>query len=248
MKLKTTFLLSVYLSLIFSCKQVSFTSVKQIVIPTEPPTPTPTPPLQLTLSVVKLNPESWNKICLYASLNGNEEQNKLVGCNKGESPIGRPVILEVDQKICNSLRFSFAVYKFKKNCGPDSCNNDPTAYDTKPDYIRSTKTPADLSYFKVYDARYLSLLDPLIVLNKDQSLGNAQTVAAAIEFLRPPKSNRWVRAYFEDQSNENLKEFVDNGKKSGKKDLGVDFNDFIFDVKIENLKVAIEGTPISCVN
>lgn len=305
------------LCLASACKEVSFNGTKFV----PKPLPSAAPAVPVWLEVVKVNQESWSKSCLYVIVNGNENQAVKVGCNKGQDAAAdqsagqgaaRKVRLPVDPTGCNRLTFTVAVYKFRSPCGPDNCADDKN-YNAAPTYVRSSKATPDLArFFKFQDARTLQTVDPAVKLMPGQHEANVATAAEANAFVRTAY-HKWVRIYFEDQTDENFNTFQTmsaagqsqqpptgqpaaapvapspaaspgntaaiaptpaslpspvppvaqptvvqrsaslslageplSSAQSASSVHGVDYNDLIFDIKTENIKVQIDGTPFTC--
>ena len=194
----------------------------------------------LQLQVKQLQSDAWYKNCLSISLNG---QTQNVGCNKDPKSVGRWVYLIADKApACNNVSVKIDTYF---NQGTE-CNERVARgltcegpYNDKPDQSRSPFVAADREFYKVHDHSNLNRRDPLIKPNFDWALlGNEMTAYAAL------KNTSWLRVFFEDLSKSSLETARKN--PSAADSNGVNFNDYIFDIKGDDVKVGIEGTDVSC--
>lgn len=236
---------------VLSCKPVGFQGFNKTA-PLPPP-----PELPVTLEVIQLNPESWWKSCVYAVVNKDESKARLVSCNKdSDSPgIGSPVTLWVKPKVCNTVRLDVYVFKPEKECVPGKPCDGP--FQQNYHHLRSPAKPEDLPFFRFYDARQLKNIDPIVRLDpKVGADANAMAAAQAESFIAA--GNTWVRMYFEDQTNAALERFMKAGGVASRPavvkkgagvpadDPGIDFNDYVIEIKGTRVQLAVEGTGQTC--
>jgi hypothetical protein len=85
----------------------------------------------------------------------------------------------------------------------------------------------------------------MIQANEDWTLPSFETLGGEMtQWLSVKPSNRWYRAFFEDQSPEKILQARSNPQNA--KQLGVDYNDYVFDIKSEGIEVGISGSGLSC--
>ena len=211
------------------------------IVPTPVATPIIVPTVPLNLSVERLKSASWWKNCLTVTLN---DQVKQIGCNKDQNVLGKVVTFEAFKfPACNTLKVSILTFK---NQG-EICSNRlkqglgcEGPYSETPSWIRNTNQPTDKQFFKVYDATNIAKADKLI----DSGYNFADLQKNFLAFVSG-KPHTWLRVFFEDQSDTNLAAWeADTGNWQK---YGVDFNDFVFDLKSEGVKFKVEGSTIdSC--
>lgn len=217
------------------------------------PTPRPSPPPNKTyikLQVVQAVYESWWKNCLSARVEG-EEGWQFVGCNKDPNSVGRTVeLLASIWPACNRVQLKTETYH---NLG-SVCNMRMQAglpcegpYKDSPDfnYSRSPSNASDRAFYRIYDRNTILQPDPLIQANAGWALPDVQLLSEEMkEFRGPEGKNKWLRGFFEDQPRVNLDKVVQSPQDW--KRFGVDFNDFVFDVRGENVKFTIDGSGLPC--
>ncbi len=206
----------------------------------------------LILKINMLNYDSWWQNCLSVSLN-NDAKQFAVGCNKN-TQIGKELLLIADKPpICNRLKFRIETYKnldnalcLKENALGRPCNG---PFSNKPDWTRSPSTALESEFFRIYDAVNISSsFDKQLISSAGVKLNEIEK--EAITFSKN-KKNRWMKIYFEDQLSAKLAEAKKNPNynpddKATKETIGVDFNDYVFDVKGEDVKFTIDGSKLEC--
>lgn len=211
--------------------------------PVAPPAPAAVSVKPISLKVIQVNPEAWWKTCLSVSFADDPATvaPKEIGCNKN-SQIGTEVVLQAKASVCNSLRLTFKVYKNKDACvAGQPCNS---TYGDTPDWIRTTSEAATLPFFKIREAANMLPLEGSIKLRSDaQTTEFTETQKVAAESQKTA-GRTWVRVLFEDQSDANYALWQE--KPEDWQNQGIDFNDYIFDVKSENVKLKIEGSNLQC--
>lgn len=194
----------------------------------------------LQLQVKQLESNAWFKNCLSISLNG---QTQKVGCNKDPESIGRWVYLVADKApACNHVSVKIETYfNLGSECAERaakglSCNG---PYKATPDQTRSPSVAADREFYKVYDDARIDNHDSLIKSNFDWVLLKNDMVAFAAS-----GNTSWLRVFFEDLS----KATLDKARLAPAKaeSDGINFNDYVFDIKGEDVKVNVEGTSAGC--
>ena len=212
--------------------------------PSETPETKPTPPgdkVLLELKVVQNNYEAWWKNCLDITV-GSE--TKRIACNKDAAGLGVTRYFLADKPpACNRVRVSIGTYKnIGDNCSKRlkqglECNG---PYPSSPDWTRSPSRASEAEFYFGYDFKGILSRDALIKFPTDYP-----TLQKAMENYRAGGANRWLRLFFEDQPKEN----VDAVRRAPGTwhEKGVDFNDYTFDVKGENVLFYVEGAgPQGC--
>ncbi len=208
--------------------------------PLQPPIIVPTVPLNL--SVERLKSASWWKNCLTVTLNN---QVKQIGCNKDQNILGKVVTFEALKfPACNTLKISISTFQ---NQG-ETCSNRlkqglscEGPYAEKPSWIRNTNAVADKQFFKVYDSTNIAKADKLI----DSGYNFADLQKKFVAFVSG-QPHTWLRVFFEDQSQASLELALKNPQSAS--NYGIDFDDYVFDIKGENVNAEIEGTDVKCVS
>jgi hypothetical protein len=212
--------------------------------PVDTPEPKPTPPpgkVLLELKVVQLNYESWWQNCLDVTVGSDQ---KRIACNKWTSGFGTTRYFFADMPpACNAVKVSVSTFKNQgTNCNTRlkqglPCNG---PYASTPDWTRSPSRSADRPFFFGYDFKTILSRDPLIKFPFDY-VG----LKSEMENYRDGGANRWLRIFFEDQPKANLDAV--RADPSIWHERGIDFNDYIFDVKGENVLFYVEGSgPQGC--
>jgi hypothetical protein len=199
-------------------------------------------PVPLEIKIVQLRPEAWFKNCVSVAI-GNETQFTLLGCNKDINAIGKTIKLNAKSNACNTLKFQFKVYKNADACDPKATC--VSKYAEKEDWLRATSRKEDSKYFKVFDAQKLNPLDPFIHLDSAMKELIPLVEKEAVKYAKGG-SNQWIRIFFEDQSDANVEQGMKQTNPAQHEDFGLDFNDFIFDIRGENLKLGVENSPMKC--
>ncbi len=214
-----------------------------------PPYPPPPGKTWLELTVIQTDHESWWKNCLWAAVDGNQDWTP-VACNKDLAANGRKVFLLADAApACNKVQLFVETYHNQGNV----CNlrmqqglpcEGPYAPQGKMDYSRNPAFPHESLFFRFYDRHGIKSPDPLIKPNEGWVLGDVNALSKAMSDYRADGRNKWLRVFFEDQPRENLDKVVAG---SGQwKRLGIDFNDYVFDVKGINVQFDIQGSGSTC--
>ncbi len=218
--------------------------------PPQPPYPAPKGKTWLELTVVQTDHESWWKNCLWVAVEDNQPW-KAIACNKDKSANGRTVFLLADEyPACNKVQVFVETYHNQGNI----CNiraqqglpcEGPYAPDGKIDYSRNPFFAHEAVFFRAYDRIGIKSPDPLIRPNVNWVLGDTNALSQAMgDFRGPDGRNKWLRIFFEDQPRGNLDKVV--AAPAQWKKYGVDFNDYVFDVKGRNVKFNIEGSGLTC--
>ncbi len=223
-------------------------------VPTEgklPPGEIPPGKVGLKLKVVQQNHEAWWLNCLSVSINGSPEKID-VGCNK-TTPTGKEVLLIGEKPpFCNQIKVTVKTFKntdnahciAERNAGR-VCNG---PFGAQPDWTRSPSASADLPFYRLYDAKNINAgFDRKYIATND----NLLLMESQATSFSNSNANRWIRAYFEDQPSSNLQlaqndPNYDPNKETYRENVGVDFNDYIFDIMGEDVKFTVEGSGLSC--
>ncbi|NBX17107.1 MAG: hypothetical protein EBR09_07055 [Proteobacteria bacterium] len=202
--------------------------------PSIPPNKVP-----VQLRVAQLNYEAWWKNCLIVSIGSD---TKEVGCNK-TTPLNTVVEFLADKGVCN--RMEVRVQTFFPVAGAckagQPCNG---PYNSAVDIDRRSGDISSSVFFKAYDRNNITSRDPLIGI-QDSTADIKQQMDL---FAGSGSMSRWVRVYFEDQKRENLDAVSANlSNTSLRESLGIDFNDYVFDVRAQGVEYYIDGLePMGC--
>lgn len=204
-----------------------------------PPPSIPPEKVLLQLRVVQLNYEAWWKNCLIVSVAGDTQ---AVGCNK-TTALNTTVNLLANKGVCNKLDVRVQTYYPKDGaCSPNAVCNGP--YNDVVDIDRNAVGIYSAPFFKAYDRNNIMSRDSLIAISDS----TADIKAQMDSFAGSLPNNRWVRIYFEDQRKENLDAVLANrDNMSLRVERGIDFNDYVFDIRGEGVKYYINGLePMNC--
>lgn len=214
-----------------------------------PPYPPPEGKVWLELTVIQTDHESWWKNCLWAAVEGNQDWTPIA-CNKDRSANGRKVFLLADAyPACNKVQVLIETYHNQGNI----CNlrmqqglpcEGPYAEQGRVDYSRNPFFAHEAVFYRMYDRQTIRNPDPLIRPNVNWVIGDVNALSAAMTEYRADGRNKWLRVFFEDQPRENLDRTIAAPQQWQR--LGVDFNDYVFDVKGLNVKFDIAGSGLSC--
>jgi hypothetical protein len=216
---------------------------------------TPAPSNTISLSVIQSDSESWWKNCLYAKTKQSPTWVP-VSCNKKSAgfPANGTVTLPAKENECNTLQIKMESFR---NQG-EACNERKLKglscegpYSPSPD---ATRMPASNSQnnFRLYDSKGIANPETLILSNATWNLPDFKKLQSEMNAFRgDSKKNQWIRAFFEDKSEATIADAkaAINGGPSGAahaKSLGVDFNDYVFDIKSVNVKFTVEGSGMGC--
>jgi hypothetical protein len=214
-----------------------------------PPYAPPAGKTWLELTVVQTDHESWWKNCLWAAVDGSQDWTPIA-CNKDRSANGRKVYLLADAyPACNKVQVFVETYQNQGNI----CNlrnqqgapcEGPYAEQGRMDYSRNPFFSHEAMFFKVYDRHGIKAPDPLIKPNAGWVLGDVNALSQAMTDYRMDGRNKWLRVFFEDQPRENLDRTIASPGQWQR--FGIDFNDYVFDVKGVNVNFDIAGSGLSC--
>lgn len=216
----------------------------------QPPYPAPKGKTWLELTVVQTDHESWWKNCLWVAVEGNQPW-KAIACNKDRAANGRTVFLLADEfPACNKVQVFIETYHNQGNI----CNiraqqglpcEGPYAADGKIDYSRNPFFAHEAVFYRAYDRIGIRTPDALIRPNVTWVLGDTNALSQAMtDFRGPVGRNKWLRIFFEDQPRENLDRVV--AAPAQWKKYGIDFNDYVFDVKGRNVNFNVVGSGLTC--
>ena len=177
------------------------------------------------------------KNCLFVTLNGVEQS---IGCNKDTNALSKKVYLIADQApACNrvSVRADTFFNQTSSCTKTQKTNGTCVPYKSTPDRVRKTSIAADREFFKATDANSVDLRDPLIQVGFDWATLKSQMVEYE-------KSGPWLRVLFEDLGKDVLDQA--RAKPQEANQIGINYNDFIFDLKGSNVYFSIEGLESGC--
>lgn len=193
----------------------------------------------IQLTIVQTPSESWWKNCLQARTQVSTGWTP-VACNKEAGATGKTVNLPGLEGQCNSIELRVDTFKnMGSACQPGLPCNGP--YPSAPDFSRLPQ--AEPIHFQIYGAETIRQPDPLIRSNASWPLPDFNQLADQMAAYRGAgKANQWLRVFFEDQPAARI-----SGVRDGRlnaQDSGIDFNDYVFDIKGENIRFTIEGNPV----
>ena len=199
--------------------------------PAVPSSPTP-PERIIRLTVAQVQPESWWNTCLFLSVNGAPDVQ--VGCGKDAAQIGKVIELPAKKDFCNQLKVRM---KVTTGCpAPRTC--DITSWE------RISTVAADKSYFKFVEGTKMFPANPDIRPEASVAAGLEATTKEADTYVKAQVGNTWLRTWFEDQTEKNFALWGED--KAKWRERGIDFNDYVIDLKGENVAFTVEGSGIPC--
>ena len=210
-------------------------------MPEPPPPPViPDDKVLLELKVVRMKYEAWWKNCLMVSVAGDTQN---VACNKDVTAQTRYFLAD-KPPACNPVKVTISTFKNQgSKCsdafrqGQNTCNGD---YGSAPDWSRSASDSTGSPFYRAYDWNTISNSDPLIITDLLTA-----AVKQEMTSFRNGGRNRMIRVFYEDQPKENLDQGIANAAR--RDELGIDFNDYTFDVIGKDVKFFIEGSgPQGC--
>lgn len=204
----------------------------------------------LELTLIQAAHESWWKNCIAARVEG-EEDWQFAGCNKDPGAVGRTIQLMASAwPACNKVQILVETYQ---NQGPvchirmqsglpcEGPYREPPHFN----YARSTASLPDQDFMRLYNWQTVLNPDPLIQSNAGWVFPDVQRLSAEMrEFAGDSNRNKWIRGFFEDQPRANLEAVRKHPDQW--KQRGIDYNDFVFDVKGRNVNFFVEGSGLRC--
>ena len=234
------------LMLFVGCKKTDFTGTFKSKDWPAPLPPVPTP-VFLTLNVISVRPDAWWKNCLYVIANGDEKNAYYIGCNKEANIAGKQVGIVARPEHCNSLRFVANVHQ---NVQPCSKGSDCIISET-PTCQRQSQRTKDKPFFVFSRGESLGNLDKRV--SQEDKVIAKKNMELSDRASKVDASLKLIRMFFEDQDDMALTLFEKDRQspdwkvRAGAREAtGIDFNDMIFDLEVQRLDVAIEGTDIAC--
>ena len=192
----------------------------------------------MKIEVVQLESNAWFKNCMTISLNGKDT---VVGCNKDTAKIGSAVYLLADKPpFCNKLKIAIDTYHNQgNNCSQRAakglnCNG---PYPLTPTLTRTPSLESGKPFFQILSEENIDKRSPLIRWKTD-----FHGLKYDMDIFTAGGENNWLRVFFEDLSLND----IDTAKKNPSKSSGVNFGDYIVDIKGEGVKFTIEGSGLSC--
>lgn len=208
-------------------------------------------PQGISLHVVAMDSESWWKNCLYARTPYGGDW-VLVSCNKGAGP--GTVTLAGMQGTCTDIEIRMDIFKnLGETCNLNAKNGLPCngPYANAPDWSVTPNLTVNAehepSQFSLLDLGNISTPDPLIRPNGGWTLPNFEQLHQEMsQWKKKGFGNEWFRVFFEDQPSHKIRDAETYASDAWT--LGVDYNDYVFDIKTENLDIGIKGAlgPQSC--
>jgi hypothetical protein len=193
--------------------------------------PPPPPERIIRLTVAQVQPEAWWNTCL--SLGINNEPEVEVGCGKSSVQLGKVIELPAKKNFCNVLKLRM---KVTTGC-PATHTCEVKSWE------RKTSVPGHLKYFKLVSGDKLLTDDGDIQPDATMKATLDQKKSEAKAHLAT-SGNSWTRVWFEDQTEENYALWLSD--KTKWETNGVDFNDYVIDLKGEAVAFKIEGQTDNC--
>jgi hypothetical protein len=167
-------------------------------------------------------------------VNGNSVD---LGCSKGAIDASKQVNIPVKLGECNKI---VVTAKVETGCpAGNTCK--------KETFTRLSSNASDKKFFKLVEATKLVPGDA-DVHTKEPVFSTLPDIKKQAEAFTSNGKNSWFRLFFEDQSNERMASW-EAGKKTGKDEwskYGIDFDDFVFDFKAENIQISVPGLGGNC--
>ena len=206
--------------------------------PAQAPVPQPTqaigpakPERIIKLGVALVQPEAWWNSCM--SIGVNDEAPLEIGCGKSTEQMGKVVELPAKKNFCNVLKVNMKV--------TTGCPQGKTCEIKS--WARKTSNPADQKFFKFTQGTKLATPEAEIVPEPSVKTGLAALQTEAETYTKSG-DNTWIRLWFEDQTPENYDLWLKDKKKV--EEFGVDYNDYVVDLKGENVAFTVEGSGVDC--
>lgn len=221
--------------------------------------PAKLPPNQkIKVTVQQFEPKAWFKVCMTAIVNNVDAKEVNIGCNKDKDIGNSQIEIAANKDQCNKITLVAKIAKpLETPAGCKRGSDDPKVACPYPDFSgfnwsvgdkshwqRSTTNVSDLKFFKFFGNKNYKNnatpmnIDPEVRARLDKS--NPENDM----FLAKP-GNSLIRIYLEDQTDDNFSAFSAGSKSP--KDTGIDFQNFIVDVKGEgNARFMIEGSGVNC--
>lgn len=210
-------------------------------------------PEAIEIEVIQSSSESWWRNCLLARTMYSPSWVR-VSCNKGNTGLGGKAKLPGIRGTCNAVSIRIETYR---NQG-DTCAVRQSQglscegpYADVPDTISeprldsATTTASKTSAFSLYHAGNLQSPDPLIMANGGWQLPSFQRLSGDMNAWkqRDPR-NRWFRFFFEDQGATSISTARQQPARA--LELGVDYNDYVFDIRSQAIEIGVSGTSLAC--
>jgi hypothetical protein len=190
---------------------------------------------QLRLAVKRVNAQAWWKICVVAWVDGFSDQRRSLGCNT-DTQLSAPVELPARTTSCNTLQFSFSVFKNTSPCSGDRPN---CSHESSPAHTRDTSNPADQRFFRTATGPELSFPfppGPLADIRIPPEYEAEYRELSASDAGSNPASK--ARIFLEDQTDSNLAQWQTTGDW---KTTGVDFFDYVIEISSPQAPFSIGG-------
>lgn len=215
---------------------------------------------KIVISVAQVEPEAWYKVCMTAIVSNVNSTAVTIGCNKDTNQIGKAIEIGANKGQCNKITLKAGVHRWQDNAGCVRHSVDPAkkanccergsldpakacAFPASPNWSRSTANTADNKTFKIFEA--IKLNPPDADMHLKDSVRNAlpSVVQQATEFMKKAGS-QWLRVYFDDQDDDRFDKWA--ADKSSWQANGIDFDDYIVDIKGEGVSFTVEGSGVEC--
>jgi hypothetical protein len=197
----------------------------------------------LKIQITRLKSDAWWKNCVSVNvaIEGKNTSDGLIqiGCNK-DSEAGKIIEIPVHREKCNILKFKLETYKNEGDSCAKSTEPCNGPYSATPALIRLTEQSADRKFFTILNAR---TLDNALAQEGIKSLISLSNAALTHNVTAEPALGSWTRVFIEDQSQTNLDKYLASSFTNyDRTKFGVDYDDFIFDIKSPSpVKVGFSG-------
>lgn len=191
---------------------------------------------QLNLAVKRVNAQAWWKICVESWVDEFPEQRQSLGCNTDEK-LPTEVQLPARSEGCNTLQFSFAVYKYTSPCTGDRPN---CTHEATPAHRRQTSSESDRAFFRIATGAELTYPFADKPLADIRIPAEFESEYKQISSMSKPEAGGAARAriFLEDQTDENLNKWKSSGEW---KETGIDFFDYVVEVSSSQAPFWIAG-------
>jgi hypothetical protein len=202
----------------------------------------------ISLNVIQTSSESWWRNCLYAKTAYSNGWG-FVSCNKDTTGNQTSVSLPAMAGVCNVISLKIETYKNVGSTCADRARHGLSCegpYYDQPDSAASPQSDAfsissgKTSAYSIYTVDNINNPDPMIISNSNWAVPDFRSLQGQMASWNGANTkNTWVRVFFEDQSAAAIAQARQS--QSQQRALGVDYNDYVFDLKSEGISFTIEN-------
>jgi hypothetical protein len=204
----------------------------------------------ISLNVIQTSSESWWRNCLYAKT-AYSNGWIFVSCNKDTAGNQNSVSLPGVAGVCNVISLKVETYKnvgsacierARQGLSCEGPYNDQPDSAATPQGDAFSTTSSKTSAYSMYSVNNINNPDPLIISNSNWEVPDFRDLQAQMaDWTRANSNNSWVRVFFEDQPAAAITQSRQSQDQQRQRTLGVDYNDYVFDLKSEGLSFTIEN-------